>query len=133
MGRPYSNIYRTVSEEINSVCGTSYEPEEFHKLMNVSVGQYIENGGKFIDVMQARLGFILTNVHNFTHDVSNLMNSKEAFLKFCAAKGCENEYSTLFDVKTNDDFIHWEKHVGKYMDSEPVNTVAPTTLEDLFA
>jgi hypothetical protein len=133
MGRPYSNIYRTVSEEINNVCGTSYEPEEFHKLMNVSVGQYIENGGKFKDVMEARLGFILTNVHNFTYDVSNLMNSKEAFLKFCAEKGCENEYSTLFDVKTNGDFIHWEKHVGKYMDSEPVNTVAPTTLEDLFA
>ncbi len=133
MGRAYSNIYRTVAEEINSVCGTNYSPEEFHKLMNVSVGGYIENGGKFIDVMRARLGFILTNVHNFTYDVSNLMNSKEQFLKFCRDKSCENEYATLFDVKTNDDFIHWEKHVGRFMDSDPVNSIAPSSLEDLFA
>jgi hypothetical protein len=68
------------------VCGTSYEPEEFHKLMNIAVGQYLEEGGKFIDIMRARLSFILTNVHNFTYDVSNLMNSKEAFLKFCREK-----------------------------------------------
>lgn len=133
MGRPYSNIYRTVSEEINSVCGTSYEPEEFHKLMNIAVGQYLEEGGKFIDIMRARLSFILTNVHNFTYDVSNLMNSKEAFLKFCREKNCENEYATLFDVKNIDDFNHWEAHVGKFMDSEPVNIVVPSSLEDLFA
>jgi len=133
MGRPYSNIYRTVTEEINNVCGTTYEPEEYHKLMNIAVGEYLEKGGKFIDIMRARLGFILTNVHNFTMDVSELMNSKENFLRFCRDKGCENEYSTLFDVKNNDDFLHWEKHVGRFMDSEPVNSVAPSSLEDLFA
>jgi len=133
MGREYSNIYRTVTEEINSVCGTEYTPEEYHKLMNIAVGLYLEQGGKFIDVMRARLAFILTNVHNFTMDVSELMNSKENFLRFCRDKGCENEYSTLFDVKTNDDFLYWEKHVGKFMDSEPVNSVAPSSLEDLFA
>lgn len=132
MGRAYSNIYRTVSEEINSVCGTSYDPEEYHKLMNIAVGQYLEEGGKFIDIMRARLSFILTNVHNFTYDVSNLMNSKEAFLKFCREKNCENEYATLFDVKTIDDFNHWENQVGKFMDSEPVNVVAPSSLEELF-
>ena len=101
--------------------------------MNIAVGLYLEQGGKFIDVMRARLAFILTNVHNFTMDVSELMNSKENFLRFCRDKGCENEYSTLFDVKTNDDFLYWEKHVGKFMDSEPVNSVAPSSLEDLFA
>jgi hypothetical protein len=133
MGRAYSNIYRTVTEEINNVCGTNYDPVEYHKLMNIAVGEYMEKGGKFIDVMQARLAFILTNVHNFTMDVSELMNSKENFLRFCRDKNCENEYATLFDVKNNDDFIHWEKHVGRFMDSEPVNSVAPSSLEDLFA
>jgi hypothetical protein len=133
MGRPYSNIYRTVTEEINSVCGTNYDPVEYHKLMNIAVGEYMEKGGKFIDVMQARLAFILTNVHNFTMDVSELMNSKENFLRFCRDKNCENEYSTLFDVKNNNDFLHWEKHVGRFMDSEPVNSVAPSSLEELFA
>jgi hypothetical protein len=133
MGRPYSNIYRTVTEEINNVCGTNYDPVEYHKLMNIAVGEYMAQGGKFIDIMRARLGFILTNVHNFTMDVSELMNSKENFLRFCRDKNCENEYATLFDVKNNDDFIHWEKHVGRFMDSEPVNAVAPSSLEDLFA
>lgn len=133
MGRPYSNIYRTVTEEINSVCGTDYDPVEYHKLMNIAVGEYMEKGGKFIDIMRARLGFILTNVHNFTMDVSELMSSKENFLRFCRDKNCENEYATLFDVRNNDDFLHWEKHVGRFMDSEPVNSVAPSSLEDLFA
>jgi hypothetical protein len=133
MGRPFSNIYRTVTEEINNVCGTQYEPEEYHKLMNISVGEYVDKGGKFIDIMRARLGFILTNVHNFTYDVTNLLNDKEKFLGFCKDKNCENDYATLFDVKNNDDFEHWEKHVGRFMDSEPVNSVAPSSLEDLFA
>jgi hypothetical protein len=133
MGREYSNIYRTVVNEINAVCGTEYTPEEYHKLMNISVGAYLENGGKFIDVMRARLAFILTNVHNFTYDVSTLMNDKDKFLGFCRDKGVENEYATLFEVKNNDDFIHWEKNVGRFMDSEPVNAVAPSSLEDLFA
>ena len=133
MGRPFSNIYRTVTTEINNVCDTDYTPEQFHKLMNISVGEYIEKGGNFKDIMEARLSFILTNVHNFTRDVSILMNSKEEFLRFCREKNCENEYAMLFDVKNTDDFLYWEKHVGKFMDSEPVNAVAPSSLEDLFA
>jgi len=133
MGRPFSNIYRTVTEEINNVCGTSYTPEEYHVLMNVGVGAYMDSGGKFVDVMRARLAFILTNVHNFTKDVTELTQSKEQFLSFCRAKNCENEYASLFEVKSLDDFIYWEKNVGKYMESEPVSHEAPTSLEELFA
>jgi len=55
------------------------------------------------------------------------------FLKFCREKGCENEYATLFDVKNLSDFEDWERNVGKYMESEPVNTQPPVSLEDLFA
>jgi len=133
MGRPFSNIYNNVVEEINSVCETEFTAKEFHKLMNISVGQYIEDGGQFKDIMQARLGFILTNVHNFTRDVESLMTNKEAFLRFCRDKKCENEYATLFEVKNIDDFLYWEKHVGKFMESEPVNHAPPVSLEDLFA
>lgn len=133
MGRPFSNIYNTVTEEINNVCGLDMDPHEFHKLMNIAVGDYVENGGKFIDIMRARLGFILTNVHNFTKDVETLMTKKDEFLRFCRDKKCENEYATLFEVKNIDDFLYWEKHVGKHMDSESVNDVAPVSLEDLFA
>jgi hypothetical protein len=133
MGRPFSNIYRTVVAEINAVCGTKYTAEEYHVLMNVPVSAYIEKGGKFIDVMRARLAFILTNVHNFTLDVSELTQSKEQFLNFCREKDCENQYASLFEVKNLDDFLYWEKNVGKYMESEPVAHEAPTSLEDLFA
>jgi len=133
MGRPFSNIYHSVAEEINSVCELNYTPEQFHKLMNTGVTKYIEEGGTFYDIMQARLAFILTNVHNFTYDVSALLNSKEMFLKFCKDRNCENEYATLFDVKNLDDFKHWEKYVGKYMESDPVNDKEPSSLEELFA
>ena len=61
------------------------------------------------------------------------MPRKELFLKFCREKDCENEYATLFDVKTLSDFEDWEKNVGRYMESEPVNTQPPVSLEDLFA
>lgn len=132
MGRPFSNIYNTVTDEINSVCGTDFTPSQFHELMNIPIGQYVENGGKFKDVMQARLCFILTNVHNFTKDVEVLMNDKSAFLKFCREKKCENEFAALFEVKTLDDLLYWEKHIGRYMDSEPVSHVAPSSLENLF-
>ena len=132
MGRAYSNIYRTVTEEINAVCGTNYTPEEYHILMNKGVGVYLEGGGKFIDIMRARLAFILTNVHNFTKDVTELTQSKELFLKFCREKDCENEYASLFEVKTLEDFSHWEKHVGVHMESSPVNHQPPVSLEDLF-
>jgi hypothetical protein len=100
--------------------------------MNVGVGAYMDSGGKFVDVMRARLAFILTNVHNFTKDVTELTQSKEQFLSFCRAKNCENEYASLFEVKSLDDFIYWEKNVGKYMESEPVSHEAPTSLEELF-
>jgi len=132
MGREYSNIYRTVTEEINSVCGLNYDPEQFHKLMNTQITSYVESGGDFIDIMRARLAFILTNVHNFTKDVMELTSSKDKFLKFAREKNCENEYATLMNVKTIDDFKHWEKHVGVYMDSESVAVSAPTSLEELF-
>lgn len=133
MGREYSNIYRTVVDEINSVCGTEYTPEEYHKLMNIAVGKYLENGGQFIDIMKARLCFILTNVHNFTLDVTTLLESKDDLLRFCRDKGCENEYATLFEVKDIGDFSHWEKHVGKYMESESVSHQPRMSLENLFA
>jgi hypothetical protein len=132
MGREYSNIYRTVTEEINAVCNLNYEPEEYHKLMNHQVTSYLESGGNFIDIMKARLAFILTNVHNFTRDVIELTSSKEKFLKFAQEKNCENEYATLMEVKTIDDFKYWEKHVGCYMESESVSDKPPTSLEELF-
>ena len=101
--------------------------------MNKQVTAYLEEGGKFIDIMRARLSFILTNVHNFTKDVSELTQSKDQFLKFARNKDCENQYASLFDIKNLDDFLHWEKEVGKFMDSESVVDKPPTSLEDSFA
>jgi hypothetical protein len=60
------------------------------------------------------------------------MTNKDEFLRFCRDKKCENEYATLFEVKNINDFLYWEKHVGKHMDSESVNDVAPVSLEELF-
>lgn len=134
MGRPFSNIYNTVTEEINTVCNLDFTSKQFHELMNLPVGEYVEKGGKFKDIMEARLGFILTNVHNFTKDVETLKTNKDEFLRFCRDKKCENEYATLFDVKTIDDFLYWERHVGsKYMESESVAHAPPVSLEELFA
>ena len=72
INQAFGKLNQSIDEwiKINNVCGTSYEPEEYHILMNHQLTSYLEKGGKFIDIMRARLAFILTNIHNFTRDVS---------------------------------------------------------------
>ena len=133
MGREYSNIYRTVTETINEVCELDYDPHELHKLLNTSISKFQEEGGDFIDIIRAKHAFILTNMHNFMKDVNSMMTDADAYYKFCRKAGLENEFAALENVKTMDDFLHWEKHVGKYLVSKPVSDEVPSTLDDLFA
>lgn len=132
MGREYSNIYREMTETVNEVCGFDYDPHELHRLLNYPITKFVEDGGDFIDVIRAKHAFILTNMHNFMKDVNNMLNDESVYNKFCRKVGLENEFAALEHVKTMDDFLHWEKHVGKYLVSKPVADEAPATLDSLF-
>ena len=70
---------------------------------------------------------------NFIEQVDRVSKCKKEVMKF--AKGLDrNAFDALYSVQTTADFDHWLRHVGPYMDTQPVlEYTEPSTLEGLFA
>lgn len=132
MGRPFSNIYIEAYEEIKSMYNMLATLEQFHECCNIALGKYVDRGGDFYIAFEVRLAFVLVNIANFMEDVERLVKSKDNLFAYYRKLGIENEMNMLYNVKKMDDFDYWERHVGKYLDSDPVQTQAPATLESLF-
>jgi hypothetical protein len=132
--RAFDDSYRIVLDDMKrNFPFIEYSVDDLYNVLNHSSRTYETKFGSIDPSMQLYVAYVSSSIKNFIEQVDRVSKCKKEVLKF--AKGLDrNAFDALYSVQTTEDFDHWLKHVGPYMDSEPVQEyVEPNTLEDLFA
>lgn len=132
--RAFDDSYRIVRDDIRkNFPFYEYDLNTFYETLNISSRSYEKKHGTIDPSLQTYVAYVSSSIKNFIQHVEKLAGSKTELLSF--ARGLDrNAFDSLYSVKTTEDFDHWLKHVGPYMDTEPVQEyVEPNTLEALFA
>lgn len=132
--RAYDDSYRIVLEDMQrNFPFIDYSVDDLYNILNFSSRTYQAKFGSIDPSLQLYVAYVASSIKNFIEQVDRVSKDPAEVLKF--AKGLDrNAFNALYSVKTTEDFDHWLKHVGPYMDSEPVQEyVEPNSLENLFA
>lgn len=132
--RAFDDSYRIVLEDMQrNFPFIKYSVQDLYDVLNMSSRTYEAKFGTIDPSMQLYVAYVSSSIKNFIEQVDRVSKSEKEVMKF--AKGLDrNAFAALYSVKTTEDFDHWLKHIGPYMDSEPVQEyVEPNSLESLFA
>jgi hypothetical protein len=131
--RAFDDSYRIVLEDIKrNYPFYELDVDQFYECLNVSSRTYEAKHGSINNSLQTYVAYVSSCIKNFIEQVDRISQSREAVMKF--AKGLDrNAFDALYSVHTPEDFAHWLRHVGPYMDTQPVlEYTEPSSLEGLF-
>lgn len=105
--------------------------DEFHTCMNTSAGNYEKKFGSKAPVIETFSYFIASSVLNFISEVDSIIKNPKKIIGL-TDKVEQAAFHALANVKTLDDFNHWERNAGKYVSSNPVPKNKASSLMSLF-
>ena len=131
--RNFGKIYETMYNDHNNVYNTGIDIKEFFKILNMGRIAYNEQGGDDIIFRATRIATLTASVINFCRQVDGTMRSSVEFDRVIGSnkslhplKGLEN----VLDLKS---YNEWKKHVGRFIKSDRIKSIAPSNnLEDFF-
>lgn len=132
--RTLDQKYHTIYEDVNNFVSLDVTMENFHKIMNWGTEKWINDGGTYDDWILVRLKVIFMSIRNFMQHVERVMQSKDTILEAADKIRLEKHYRNLYNVRTLDDFNHWDtnQYLGGAMKSRKVSATKPNTLDGLF-
>lgn len=133
--RTLDQKYHTIYEDVDNFVSLDVTMEDFHKIMNWGTEKWMKEGGTYEDWILVRLKVIFMSIRNFMEHVSKVMQDKDSILAAADKIGLEKHYRNLYNVRTLDDFHHWDtnQYLGGAMKSQMVQSKKPNTLDGLFA
>ena len=133
--RTLDQKYHTIYEDVDNFVPLGVTMEDFHKIMNWGTEKWMKEGGTYEDWILVRLKVIFMSIRNFMEHVSSVMQDKDSILAAADKIGLEKHYRNLYNVRTLDDFHHWDtnQYLGGAMKSQMVQSKKPNTLDGLFA
>ena len=132
--RAFDDSYRIVLEDIKrNYPFYELNVDQFYECLNVSSRTYEAKHGSINNSLQTYVAYVSSCIKNFIEQVDRISQSRDNVMKF--AKGLDrNAFDALYSVHTPEDFAHWLRHVGPYMDTQPVlEYTEQSSLEELFA
>lgn len=133
--RDYSNDYDIVRQDIEKNFPGVFplNTKEMFECLNVPPGKIAEKYGSTERSVQTAFCYVSSSIKNFMVQVEFLSKSKANIIKFLKTNGEKSAFSSLYEVKTLEDFNHWLKHVSPYIDSAPVRVYNNrSSLESFF-
>ena len=131
--RAFDDSYRIVLEDIKrNYPFYELNVDQFYECLNVSSRTYEAKHGSINNSLQTYVAYVSSCIKNFIEQVDRISQSRDNVMKF--AKGLDrNAFDALYSVHTPEDFAHWLRHVGPYMDTQPVlEYTEQSSLEELF-
>lgn len=125
-------IWTEIYESMVDYTGIDITLEHFHELMNINSTEYLEKYGNKNKFVETYIAMTVTSVNNFRKHVNLCLKKKSELLGVMDRKGTHSAFESLYEVRTLDDFRHWEDEVGRFLPSSPVRNSAPSSLESFW-
>jgi hypothetical protein len=94
---------------------------------------YVAQGGDDMIFRGTRLAVMMSAVINFCKQVDSVMDSNQAFNKVIGHNKSLMPLKGLANVTDLKSYESWKSHVGRFIKSNRVNSIAPSNiLEDFF-
>lgn len=123
----YSRVYEEISSKFDMA---GIDLEKFYDGSRMPSLKFQEKYGTRNDLIRSNVAWILTSIRNFMAEVNAMQDKKKLLAKLDKKK--QNIYNSLYGVKTLDDFKHWEKHVGRFVESKRIGTQQAANLTDFL-
>lgn len=125
-------VWERIFQDINQIHQFPFDMEYFYQMSTTSPTKNQKSGGCMTGPIFTSWALFVGSVVNFQKDVNRLLESKEALLDFIKIPLHRSIYEALYQVKTVDDFVNWEKQCGRYLPSDPLPKLNHKTLDSFF-
>jgi len=132
--RVFNQAYHRVHADIvRNFPFFSYDVDTFYEALNISSRTYQAKHGNIDPSLQTYIAFVSSAIKNFIEHADRVRGSRDEIMNM--ARGIDaTAFNALYSVHSTEDFNHWLRQVGPYVDSEPVQEyVEPVNLGALFA
>jgi len=128
MGPEWAEIY----EDVCALADVGLDFEEFVRVINMPATAYEKETGDRVPAVKALAAMCCASVKNFIQHVERCVQSRKDVLKLADSRKSYLAFKHLHEVKTLQDFVHWETQLGRFLHSVPVQSSRPATLENFF-
>jgi len=131
--RDMSESYHMIFNDMSKLVDLSqYDVNFFHDIMNTGYTKYIEKGGREEDFLTIRTAFIIKSIINFCNFVDSIRNDKDKMLDVASRRGIRGPISSLFEVRSKDDFDHWLYHANHNTPSRRISSRVDVNFDEAF-
>lgn len=125
-------IFRDIISKFGEDALMGFGIDDLYYMTTNSGGNVISNPKYGERILKTYFQFLWTmgSILNFTRDVQKLSN-KETLLD-TVNQNNRKVYETLYEVKSLDDYLAWDRDIGRYLKSDRVSSHAPNPLDTLF-
>lgn len=146
--RKYNQVYDEIYDDIISflpeLSRWCKDSKEFHYVMNINPNEYFKRHGTKMPIIMSTIAHSISCINNFTKHVDDALKDDEVLYEMIdevrmdkktkikyVDKTKRNVYNELKKVKTLDDYIYWENHLGRFLNSKPSRS-SHSTLDGFF-
>ncbi len=134
-GREMNDVYEMIYKSIQKTPYFSdVSIETFHEIMNSASGVFKEKHGSRVPYIKTFIGFLSFTIDKFIKHMEKCFTSKDVIFKLAKNSKERNVFDSLYQIKNYDDFVSWEKNVGRSVISKKVSCrkIESTNIEELF-
>lgn len=124
----YDTVYRGIKANMPFY---NYSIDEMYECLITAAKTYEKKHGAIDPVLKTYVAFISSEIHNFMLNVNEVITKPTAMERHCSPLQM-SAFLALRNVKSLKDFQYWEHQAGRYLDSTPIMSQAPASLESLF-
>ena len=130
LSRKMNEKYEVAVEDINKTLGTNIDVKEFFEGVNLGTEEYKNKYGNYGTIQYISM-WITAQILQFKNIVDEYVETQD--LSIFIKKDSEIQiYEKLKEIKNKDDFYHWKKHYGRYLQSIAVADQKPASFQDLI-
>jgi hypothetical protein len=125
-------VYTMMYDAIDKEFDLGFSVDDFHYFLNNPSGKVKEARGDRINQIKTFVAGSMMSVICFMRELDRLvLADHDQVIKKMGKSGKANVFSSLYEIKTFDDFKHWDKHFSRYIPSEriPSSLVPPNILD----
>ena len=134
--KEFDNSYHIL---YNAFKNTTYFPEEltlelFYEILNSPSKGFKEKYGSRVLFIKTFIGFLSFTIANFISHIEQCFVNPKEVIKLTKKSKERNVFNSLYQIRNYDDFLSWERNIGKSVKSRKISgrKIESTEIEDLF-